>query len=214
MTKLKGKARARANRKKTLKRRNDLFEKRKNLLSKIRKWEDPVLKQECEIVNEDEDITNIIKELKAILSVSTNGVGLTASQIGYAKNIVAIRNNRQTNNIKIYINLDILERSEEKKMGREGCLSFPGIYIDIERNEKITVSYLDENREGKKEEFSGTDAVIFQHEYDHVLGDCRLYDAWKKSQEEVGSGYEYVESEDLKREKAEKAQADKKDDEI
>ena len=60
MTRLKGKARAKANKKKRLKSKNDYYVKKKKLLSKIRKWDDPILEKASESLSVFDDVSEII----------------------------------------------------------------------------------------------------------------------------------------------------------
>ena len=52
----------------------------------------------------------------------------------------------------------------------EGCLSIPGIREDVNRHEKLTIKYYDENWEYKEEVLDGVKARVIQHEYDHLDG--------------------------------------------
>ena len=52
----------------------------------------------------------------------------------------------------------------------EGCLSLPEQYADIERPKKITIEYIDENKQSITREVDGYEARILQHEIDHLFG--------------------------------------------
>ena len=71
---------------------------------------------------------------------------------------------------RVFINAHINEYAGEEWPYNEGCLSIPKIREDIMRPEQVTVEYLDENFELKKETFNGITARIIQHEYDHIEG--------------------------------------------
>jgi len=184
MGRLKGKARQKANKKA----RNQAKYKRavykKTQIGKILKWGDPTLEINCERVLSDDDPTEVIAELKKVLSVTDTGVGLAAPQIGHTKRIIALRPNRITGDIKILINPHICEESAEKVTGKEGCLSYPNFFTDVERCEWVVVMYEDEKRQEKKKKYTGTEAIIVQHEIDHIFGICQVGDAWKKYKEE------------------------------
>ncbi len=212
MAKLKGKARARASRKKILKRRNSHFSRRKELLSLIRKWDDPILKQVCDDVGPDEDISGIVKELKQVLRATDNGLGISASQIGYAKRVFASMPKGPGGDISIMINSKLIEESEERATFREGCLSYPGFYTPIERPIEVTFRYEDEDRKFYTRKFKAMAARVALHEHDHTYGICFVGEQYYKKDEEdeSQSSYEVVESEDLKREKAEKANEENK----
>ena len=64
----------------------------------------------------------------------------------------------------------ILKQSRKKVIMQEGCLSYPDLFLDIERPESVVVKYEDEGKEIHKVKFEGFIARIFQHEYDHMEG--------------------------------------------
>ena len=74
-----------------------------------------------------------------------------------------------------------MEKSEEKIKWKEGCLSYPNVFAVIERYKKIKIKYL--NKEGKEivSDFKEQEAVICQHESEHLQdGFCKIYDFWKE----------------------------------
>ena len=179
MTKLKGKARQRANKKARNQAINKKFLVNRSLRESIRKWDDPILTQVCENVNSDENVSSIIRKMKASIRSTKNGVGLSAPQIGEVKNIIAIRSNRISNNVEILINPNIKEKSPETSVETEGCLSYPDIYIEVERSKEVLVEYFDEKRELQSRQFVGTESRIIQHECDHLIGKCVIGDHWR-----------------------------------
>ncbi len=184
MSKNSRKVRAKKSKKDKNKQKNAFYLRKKKLLSKIEKWDSPILKVICDDIREEENVSNIIKELKSILILSETGIGLSACQIGYAKKIFAIMPNPLARNIEIFINADIIEKSEETSLEKEGCLSYPGIFAPIERYEKITVNFFDENMESHTNSYEGIIARIIQHEYDHTMGICLVGDFYYASQEQ------------------------------
>jgi len=217
MTKLKGKARAKANKKKRNKQKNDFFLRRKHLLEEIRKYDDPMLSVECEVVPEGQDVKDIFKKMKQVLNVTENGVGLAASQIGVAKNMIIIKSDSKSRDITCMINPEIESTSREMKFGIEMCLSYPGIRGMVERFTSVEISYYDENWKEHTVEYKEGNilGIIVQHEISHLtFGHCEIYEWWKdpkgmqkkleerfKPKEEEISSNEVVESEDMKREK-------------
>ena len=95
-----------------------------------------------------------------------HGVGLAAPQVGISKQVVVIEWGEQLFQL---INPEILE-SEGEIVTEEGCLSFPGIWGEVKRFQKVTVKAL--NRDGEEILIPAEDrlAVIFQHEIDHLNG--------------------------------------------
>ncbi len=103
------------------------------------------------------------------------GVGLAAPQVAVPLRLIVIEygddeNDEAPKKLYIVANPEIIERSEEKIMGIEGCLSVPDLIGEVERYESITVK--GQNRFGMpfKIKTSGWLARIFQHEIDHVEG--------------------------------------------
>ena len=185
MSKLTGKARQRANIKKKNKSKNSFFLYRKRLLAKIIKWDNPILKEVCSTVDSSEDISGLIKEMKDVLLVSDNGLGISASQIGISKKIFITRKDIDSKDIKVFVNAMIVSESSEKEKRGEGCLSYPGVVSVIERSSEITIEYEDENFSSKTDTFKGLDACVICHEYDHTFGICLVGDEWRKEKEEV-----------------------------
>lgn len=71
---------------------------------------------------------------------------------------------------KIFINAKITNEKGTRWSFNEGCLSIPKIREEVERNEKLTIEYVDENFKKHVEEYDGIAARIIQHEYDHIEG--------------------------------------------
>ena len=98
------------------------------------------------------------------------GVGLSANQIGIPERAFAMIRNLEYNEIIVCFNPKIIKTSTKKSVMEEGCLSFPELFLDIDRPESVVVKYEDEGKEIHKVKFDGLIARIFQHEYDHMEG--------------------------------------------
>jgi peptide deformylase len=98
------------------------------------------------------------------------GVGLAATQVNIHERIVVIDVSDDQNDLMVFINPEIIWASPEKKSWREGCLSVPDYYDEVERPAEIRVKAL--NIEGKEFEMDadGLLAVCLQHELDHLQG--------------------------------------------
>lgn len=123
-----------------------------------------------------EEFKNTIKDMKNSMN-KNNGIGLAAPQVGINKKFFIIRfpNNKFDINegfgkIKIIINPKIIEKSKDKKSTEEGCLSIPGVFAKVKRPSWIIAEWIDENNITYKQKLEGYDAVVFQHEYDHLDG--------------------------------------------
>lgn len=95
------------------------------------------------------------------------GVGLSANQVGLDMRVFVMG----LGETKIAVfNPIIIKYSDTEELFNEGCLSYPGIMLAINRPTKITATYQDETGKFIEQEFNGLTARIFQHEYDHMNG--------------------------------------------
>lgn len=122
----------------------------------------------AEEVAEDEDVTKIITAMyKTILNSPIKAIGLAAPQIGASKRIILIC----TPGInQIIINPVITRRRSGRVPSREGCLSFPGKMVKIQRYKLITVEGKTPVGTAIKMKLRGLDAFVVQHEIDHLNG--------------------------------------------
>ena len=100
------------------------------------------------------------------------GIGLSANQVGLPFNMFVVGGHPQIENgMKLScFNPMIIESSEETIMMKEGCLTYPFLFLNIKRPRKITLKYTDEDGELKEAKLDGMMSRIVQHEYDHMLG--------------------------------------------
>ena len=139
----------------------------KNILPII-KYPNPVLRKKCGKIKDPLDpeiqklIAGMIKAMKA-----NNGMGLAAPQVGKLVRLCIIEESGQ---LYVLINPKIKSQSREKVLGEEGCLSFPGKFLNIERSEKVKVRCLD--KKGKQVKINGTNInrQSFNNELDHLDG--------------------------------------------
>ncbi len=141
----------------------------------IIKAPDPILRVKSNYISE---IGN--SELKLLDDMidtmyAAPGVGLSAIQVGVAKRMIVIDTSKNSviSNIKM-INPEIIWESDESQSNEEGCLSFPDQYVEILRSKEIKVKYISENKESKTSNFKGFEAVIIQHEIDHLDGNLLI----------------------------------------
>lgn len=139
----------------------------------------PVLKQEAIEIDPKSypDLNTLIENMWDTMK-NAKGVGLAAPQIGVGIKLFVIDTTPYTKDEdekflpmkKIFINARIHEESGDSWPFEEGCLSIPDIRADVERQQRIVIEYIDE--QGKKfvEEYSGLNARVIQHEYDHIIG--------------------------------------------
>lgn len=96
-----------------------------------------------------------------------DGVGLAAPQVGRNIRVIAV-NGR--GGAEIYINPTIIKASAAVENGEEGCLSVPHVWGIVERHKKVTVHALTRHNRKVTLDVKGFDAVVFQHEIDHING--------------------------------------------
>jgi peptide deformylase len=100
------------------------------------------------------------------------GIGLAAIQVGVAKRVVTMDLSKKEDNHEpqVFINPEIVWKSDETAKYEEGCLSIPEYYEEVERPKEVKVKYLD--RDGKPAEIEATGllATCLQHEIDHING--------------------------------------------
>ena len=98
------------------------------------------------------------------------GVGLAATQVDIHERIVVIDISDEQNDLMVFINPEILWSSAEKKSWREGCLSVPEFYDEVERAAQVRVKALDADGKEFELDADGLLAVCLQHELDHLQG--------------------------------------------
>ena len=98
-----------------------------------------------------------------------SGIGLAATQVNIHQRIVVMDVSEEQNTPRVFINPEIIA-SSGTTISDEGCLSVPGNYAKVERDEKVTVRALDENGESFELDADGLLAICIQHELDHLKG--------------------------------------------
>jgi len=98
------------------------------------------------------------------------GVGLAATQVDVHERVVVIDVSDTHDELRVFINPEIVWASTEREVHEEGCLSVPGIYDEVERAEKVRVRALNEKGETYEVDCEGLLAVCIQHEMDHLMG--------------------------------------------
>lgn len=126
----------------------------------------------------DETIRELANNMMQTM-YEANGIGLSAVQVGVLKRIITVDVTQERDDLGnlistgkqfIMINPEIIKQSEEKQDFEEGCLSFPGEHVKIQRPNKITVSFKNLDNEEQKLEADGLLSICIQHEIDHLEG--------------------------------------------
>ena len=132
----------------------------------IKKMGDPVLKHICTPVDRVTKKVKILLDDMAETMYKHEGVGIAAPQVGIPIRAIVV----DVGNKRFDIINPVITERVGTIVDSEGCLSFPGVYGEVERAEKVRVEYL--NRYGKKKfiEAEGLLARCLQHEVDHLDG--------------------------------------------
>ena len=138
-------------------------------MSFIRRLGDPVLKSSATPVDRfDDSLRNQVSRMAAIMGDAL-GVGLAAPQLGISQRLLVYRVGPDAPLIAL-ANPSIEWQSEDSELFEEGCLSIPGVQVDIERPVHVRVRGQDEEGEDRMVEASGLEARVIQHEMDHLDG--------------------------------------------
>ena len=138
-------------------------------MSLIRRLGDPVLKSSATPVDRfDESLRRQVGRMAGIMSDAL-GVGLAAPQLGISQRLLVYRVGPEAPVI-VLANPELEWTSGDAEAGEEGCLSIPGVLVDVERPVHVRVRALDEEGDERMVEASGLEARVIQHEMDHLDG--------------------------------------------
>lgn len=159
---------------------------------KLTYYGNPILRQKAKVIEAiTPEIQTLAQEMIETM-LDANGVGLAAPQIGlslqmyvYADLGTDAAGETYLKEPQVVINPTISSFSQEKDSLTEGCLSIPGVLIDVDRPYQIQIRY--QNLDGDWEEKSlvGFEARVNQHEYDHLQGVLHIDYASKKKAQEI-----------------------------
>ena len=136
----------------------------------ILRYPDPrLLKPSKPVTRFDTDLKTLVQDMAQTM-YEAPGIGLAAPQINVHQCIVVIDVSEKRDELRVFVNPEIIETSDEKALFEEGCLSLPGIYDEIERPARVTVRAQDENGNEFEVKAEGLLAVCIQHEIDHLKG--------------------------------------------
>ena len=137
----------------------------------IIQYGDPILRKKCDPVK-DFSVIDDLKDDMFDSMYEAEGIGLAANQIGLDMNLFVIDVSHMEEGVepRIFINSKIVKKHGAKDVYQEGCLSLPGISLDILRPEKVVLKYQSEDEEWHEEEFNGLLGRAIQHEMDHLNG--------------------------------------------
>ena len=119
----------------------------------------------------DAEIREIARQMLQTM-YSAEGIGLAAPQVAIHKQLIVIdcEPDNPANPPLILVNPTIKKASRDICVAQEGCLSIPGVYLDVKRPEAIEVSYKDEYGRPRTISATGLLSRAIQHEMDHLTG--------------------------------------------
>jgi len=143
--------------------------RRSAALSFIRRLGDPILKSRATEVDRFDDTLKGQVGRMAGLMHDAFGLGLAAPQLGLSQRLLVYRVGVDAPVIAL-ANPELEWSSKDEETMEEGCLSLPGIVVDVDRPVHVRVRALDEYGEERRVEASGLEARVILHEMDHLDG--------------------------------------------
>lgn len=143
--------------------------RREAAMAKIVRMGDPVLRTVARPVDEfDGELREEISWMGQLMHDAL-GVGLAAPQVGISHRLFVYRVEPDSPIVAV-INPELEWTGDDTELGEEGCLSIPGIQVDVERPVHVRVGGLDANGDVVHIEAEGLEARVIQHEMDHLDG--------------------------------------------
>lgn len=144
-------------------------ERRDAALRHVRKFGDPVLRATALPVERfDGELEVEVKRMGELMHDAL-GVGLAATQLGVLHRVLVYKA-YVDDPVTALVNPVIEWASEELELGEEGCLSLPGVHVEVERHAQLRVRAFDQTGEELELEAEGLEARVIQHELDHLNG--------------------------------------------
>jgi peptide deformylase len=135
----------------------------------VRKFGDPVLRATAIPIDRFDDALKAEVERMGVLMHDALGVGLAATQLGVLHRVLVYRAYAD-DPLTALVNPVLEWTSEELELGEEGCLSLPGVHVEVERPARVRVRASDEEGQELEVEAEGLEARVIQHEIDHLDG--------------------------------------------
>jgi len=138
-------------------------------LARIRSFGDPVLRTKARPIERFDDALREEVERMSLLMDDALGVGLAATQVGVVHRLLVYRVMQQ-GPLAALINPEVEWSSRDTEPMEEGCLSLPGVLVEVDRPLHVRVRALNEYGEPITIEATGLEARVIQHEIDHLDG--------------------------------------------
>ena len=137
----------------------------------IRTYPDPVLKQACRpVTSVNDEVRGILRDMAETMYLN-RGVGLAAPQVGVGLRLIVVDAGPERDGSELLklVNPRITER-EGGHRTEEGCLSLPGLMVELDRFDTVTVEAMDPSGNLQRIRAEGLLSVALQHEIDHLDG--------------------------------------------
>jgi peptide deformylase len=158
--------------------------RREAALARVRKYGDPVLRERARPVEAvDAVVQDQIREMTRLLEDAMEA-GLAATQLGVLNRVFVYRAGVDEP-VRALVNPELVWASEETDIADEGCLSIPGIWVEVERPAHVRMRGLDEHGEPVEIEAEMPEARVLQHELDHLDGVLTLDRTTKEQRREA-----------------------------
>jgi len=147
----------------------EVAERRRAALAHVRTFGDPVLRSEARPVEVfDGELRAEIARMGGLMEDAL-GIGLAATQLGALRRVLVYRV-EHSSPVNVLVNPELEWAGKDEEWMQEGCLSLPGVTVDVERPIHVRVRAQDGRGEPLIVEASGLEARVIQHEMDHLDG--------------------------------------------
>jgi peptide deformylase len=138
----------------------------------IVKFPDPILREKIEdfdFSNPTIDPEQLEKDMIELM-LKNDGIGLAATQVGIRVRMFVMGHNEYPKQAQAFYNPVVVANTEAVEDLEEGCLSFPGVFVNIKRPKAIKARWQNSKGEWQESEFDGYNCKCFLHELDHLEG--------------------------------------------
>ena len=129
----------------------------------------PVMNLRLDGVSPDLDREELVENLVETMRQG-NGIGLSANQVGLLERVFVMYSDIKERKIISCFNPQIIEESIETSLEDEGCWTYPGLWLKVNRPVWIKATWEDSQGTEGEYHLAGLEARVFQHEYDHMEG--------------------------------------------
>jgi len=139
---------------------------------KIIKFPDVILREQMPEFDFNNPVMNPVEIEREMIQTmfSHDGIGLSANQVGIRARVFVMGHRENPESAQAFFNPVVVKNTDDVEDLEEGCLSFPGIYVNIKRPKKILARWQNSSGEWQESEFDGYNCKCFLHELDHLEG--------------------------------------------